>query len=143
MNDMKGAHFVAFGTEPRKHLKTHRTREAKVIANTQIKVEQRELFDKHLQEWVEDFASFLGLTGQVKALARTLIEMCCKNKFIHNQVKQTLKRCRTFGEVLPTLETTFPTCEIDLSVGEYIQKISRLPDRPTLNRVNELLGELD
>ena len=47
----------------------------------------------------------------MNAFVRTkhdVIENCCKNNFIRKQVKQTYKRCRTFGEILVTLETMFP-----------------------------------
>ena len=50
-----------------------------------------------------------------------LIMKGCKNKYVKEQVKQTLKRRQDFGESLMALEILFPMVESKLGMGEDIK----------------------
>ena len=89
------------------------------IAQANIQLELPEFDPKHLPEWAEDFAKSLLLTGQSHVDVATkcsLLKRSCKKKFLQNHLKQIVKTCLTWAEVLQRLEKTFPVYETDLSV---------------------------
>ena len=89
------------------------------IAQANIQLELPEFDPKNLPEWAEEFAEFLLLTGQSHVDVATkcsLPKHSCKEKFLGKQVKQIVKPCSTWVEVLQRLEKTFPVNETDLSV---------------------------
>ena len=89
------------------------------IAQANIQLELPEVDPKNLSEWAEEFAEFLLLTGQSHvdmATKCSLLKRSCKKKFLQKQVKQIVKTCSTWVEVLQRLEITFPVYETDLSV---------------------------
>ena len=62
-------------------------------------------------EWAEECAEFLLLTGQSHvdvATKSSLLKRSCKKKFLQKQVKEIVKTCSTWAEVLQRLEKTFP-----------------------------------
>ena len=78
-------------------------------ANTQLQLPE---FDpENLPECAEQFAEFLLLTGQSHVDVATkfsLLIRSCKRKIFQKQVKQIVKTCSTWAEVLQRLEKTFP-----------------------------------
>ena len=79
------------------------------IAQANIQLELPEFDPKNLPEWAEEFAEFLLLTGQSHVDVATkcsLLKRSCKKKFLQKQVKQILKTCSTWAEVLQRLEKT-------------------------------------
>ena len=81
------------------------------IAQANIQLELPEFDPKNLPEWAEEFAEFLLLTGQSHVDVATkcsLLKRSCKKKFLQKQVKQIVKTCSTWAEVLQRLEKTFP-----------------------------------
>ena len=73
------------------------------IAQTNIQLELPEFDPKNLPEWAEEFAEFLLLTGQSHvdlATICSLLKRSCKKKFMQKQVKQIVKTCSTWVEVL-------------------------------------------
>ena len=73
------------------------------IAQANIQVESPEFGLKNLPKWAEEFAEFLLLTGQshVDVVTKcSLLKRSCKKKFLQKQVKQIVKTCSTWAEVL-------------------------------------------
>ena len=76
------------------------------IAQANIQLELPEFDPKNLLEWAGEFAEFLLLTGQPHVDVATkcsLLKRSCKMKFFQKQVKQILKTCSTWAEVLQRL----------------------------------------
>ena len=72
-------------------------------AQANIQLEYLEFDPKNLPEWAEEFAAFLLLTGQSHVDVATicsLLKRSCKTKFLQKQVKQIVKTCSTWAEVL-------------------------------------------
>ena len=104
------------------------------IAKANIQLELPEFDPKNLPEWAEEFAEFLLLTGQSHVDVTTkcsLLKRSCKKKFLQKQVKQIVKTCSTWAEVLQRLEKTFPVYETDLSVRTQIEELPMLPKFPS------------
>ena len=75
----------------------------KPIAQANIELELPEFDPKNVPEWTEEFAEFLLLTGQSHVDVATkcsLLKRSCKKKFLQKQVKQIVKTCCTWAEVL-------------------------------------------
>ena len=116
------------------------------IAQANIQLESPEFDPKNLPEWAEEFAEFLLLTGQSHVDVATkcsLLKRSCKKKFLHEQVKQIVKTCSTWAEVLQRLEKTFPVFETDLSVRTQIEELPMLPEFPSAARVSEYVCDLE
>ena len=110
------------------------------IAQANIQLELPEVDPKNLPEWAEEFAEFLLLTGQSHVDVATkcsLLKRSCKKKFLQKQVKQIVKPCSTWAEVLLRLEKTFPVYETDLSVRTQIEELPMLPEFPSAARISE------
>ena len=115
-----------------------------VQANIHRKVPEFDL--KNVPEWAEEFAGFLLLTGQSHVEGATkcsLLERSCEKKILQKQVKQTVKTCSTWAEVLRRLEKTFPVYETDLSVRTQIEQLPMLPEFPSAARVSEYVCNLE
>ena len=81
------------------------------IAQANIQLQLLEFDPKNLPKWAEEFAEFLLLTGQSHvdmATKCSLLKLSCKKKFLQKQVKQIVKTCSTWAEVLQRLEKIFP-----------------------------------
>ena len=116
------------------------------IAQANIKLELPEFDPKNLFEWAEEFAEFLLLTGPSHVDVATkcsLLKRSCKKKFLQKQVKQIVKTCSTWVEVLQRLEKTFPVYETDLSVRTQIEELPMLPEFPSSARVSEYVCDLE
>ena len=116
------------------------------IAQANIQLELPEFDPKNLPEWAEEFAEFLLLTGQSHVDVATkcsLLKRSCKMKFLQKQVKQIVKTCSTWAEVLQTLEKTFRVCETDLSVRTQIEELPMLPEFPFAARASEYVCDLE
>ena len=116
------------------------------IAQANIQLELPEFDPKNLPEWAEEFAEFLLLTGQshVDVAAKcSLLKRSCKRKFLQKQVKQIVKTCSTWAEVLLRLEKTFPVYETDLSVRAQIEELPMLPEFPSAARISEYVCDLE
>ena len=116
------------------------------IVQANIQLELPEFDPKHLPEWAEEFAEFLLLIGQSHVDVATkcsLLERSCKKKFLQKQVKQIVKICSTWAEVLQRLEKTFPVYETDLSVRTQIDELPMLPEVPSAARVSEYVCDLE
>ena len=116
------------------------------IAQANIQLELPEFESKNLPEWAEEFAEFLLLTGQSHADVATkcsLLKRSCKKKFLQKQVKQIVKTCFTWAEVLQRLEKTFPVYETDLSVRTQIEELPMLPEFPSAARISEYVCDLE
>ena len=72
-----------------------------------------------------------------------LLKRSCKKKFLQKQVKQIVKTCSTWVEVLQRLEKTFPVYETDLSVRTQIEELPMLPEFPSAARVSEYVCDLE
>ena len=75
----------------------------KPIAQANIQLELPEFDPKHLPVWAEEFAGFFLLTGQSHVDVATkcsLLKRSCKKTFLQKQVKQIVKTCSTWAEVL-------------------------------------------
>ena len=108
------------------------------IAQANIQLELPEFDPKNLPEWAEEFAEFLLLTGGSHADVATkcsLLKRSCKKKFLQKRVKQIVKTCSTWAEVLQRLEKTFPVYETDLSVHTQIEELPMLPEFPPAARI--------
>ena len=116
------------------------------IAQAIIKLELPEFDPKNLPEWVEEFAEFLLLTGQSHVDVATkwsLLKRWCKKKLLQKQLKQIVKTCLTWAEVLQRLEKAFPVYETDLSVRTQIEELPMLPGFPSAARVSEYVCDLE
>ena len=110
------------------------------IAQANIQPELPELEPKNLPAWAEEFAEFLLLTGQSHVDVATkcsLLKRSCKNLFLQKQVKQIVKTCSTWAEVLQRREKTFLVYETDLSVRTQIEELRMLPGFTSAARVFE------
>ena len=115
------------------------------IAQANIQLELPEFDPNNLPEWAEEFAEFLLLTGQSHVDVATkcsLLERSCKKKFLQKQVKQIVKTCSTWAEVLQRLVKAFPVYETDLSVRTQIEELPMLPEFPSAARVSEYVCDL-
>ena len=116
------------------------------IAQANIQLELPEFDPKNLPEWAEEFAEFLLLTGQSHVEVATkcsLLKRSCKKKFLQKQVKQIVKTCSTWAQVLQRLEKTFPVYETDLSVRRQIEELPMLPRFPSAAPVSEYVCNLE
>ena len=116
------------------------------IAEANIQLELPEFDPKNLPEWAEEVAEFLLLTGQSHVDVATkcsLLKRSCKKKFLQKQVKQIVKTCSTWAEVLQRPEKTFPVYETDLSVRTQIEELPMLPEFPSASRVSEYVCDLE
>ena len=116
------------------------------LAQANIQLEPPEFDPKKLPEWAEKFAEFLLLTGQSHVDVATkcsLLKRSCKKKFLQKQVKQILKTCSTWVEVLQRLEKTFPVYETDLSVRTQIEQLPVLLEFPSAARLSEYAYDLE
>ena len=116
------------------------------IAQANIQLELPEFDPKNMPEWAEEFAEFLLLTGQSHmdvATKCSLLKRSCKKKFLKKQVKQIVKTCSTWAEVLLRLEKTFPVYETDLSVRTQIEELPMLPEFPSAARISEYVCDLE
>ena len=116
------------------------------IAQANIQLELPEFDPKNLPEWAEEFADFLLLTGQSHVDVATkcsLLKSSCKKKFLQKQVKQIVKTCSTWAEVLQRLEKTFPVYETDLSVRTQVEELPMLPEFLSAARVSEYVCDLE
>ena len=116
------------------------------IAQANIQLELPEFDPKNLPEWAEEFAEFLLLTGQSGVDVATkcsLLKRSCKKTFLQKQVKQIVKTCCTWAEVLLRLEKTFPVYETDLSVRTHIEELPIFPEFPSAARISEYVCDLE
>ena len=113
------------------------------IAQAKIQLELPEFDPKKLPEWAEEFAEFLLLTGQSHVDMATLLKRSCKKTFLQKPVKQIVKTCSTWVEVLQRLEKTFPVYETDLSVRTQVEELPMLPEFPSAARVSEYVCDLE
>ena len=91
-------------------------------------------------------AEFLLLTGQSHVDVATkcfLLKRSCKRKFLQKQVKQIVKTCSTWAEVLQRLEKTFRVYETDLSVRKQNEELPMLPEFPAAARLSEYVCDLE
>ena len=72
--------------------------------------------------------------------AETLMQ---KENFCKQQVKQIVKTCSTWAEVLLRLEKTFPVYETDLSVRTQIEELPMLLEFPSAARISEYVCDLE
>ena len=116
------------------------------IAQANIQLELPEFDPKNLPESAEECAEFLLLTGQSHVDVATkcsLLKRSGKKKGLQKQVKQIVKTCSTWVEVLQRLEKTFPVYETDLSVRIQIEELPMLPEFPSAARVSEYVCDLE
>ena len=88
---------------------------------------------------------FLLLTGQSHvdvATKRSLLKRSCKRKCLQKQVKQIVKTCSTWAEVLQRLEKTFQVSGTDLSVRTQMGELPMLPEVPSAARASEYVCDL-
>ena len=105
------------------------------IAQANIQLQLLVFDPKNLPGWAEEFAEFLLLTGQSHVDVATkcsLLKGSCKKKILQKQVKQIVKTCSTWAEVLET----------DLSVRTQIEELPMLPEFPSAVRVPEYVCDL-
>ena len=123
-----------------------RSQEAKAIATSKIVVNLPEFKGKDLSDFAEKFGRFLRMTSQPHASGRVkcdLLLQSCKTKYLETQVKQIVKKCATFADVLVALERQYPTYKTDLSIRAEIQNLAVVPSNPKPARVSELLADPD
>ena len=116
------------------------------IAQGNIQLELPEFDPRNLPEWAEEFAEFHLLTGQSHVDVATkcsLLKRSCKKKLLQKKVKQIVKTCSTWAEVLQRLEKTFPVYETDLSVRTQIEELPMLPEFPSAARISEYVFDLE
>ena len=104
------------------------------FAQANFQLELPDFDPKNLPEWAEEFAEFLLLTGQSHVDVATkcsLLKRSCKTKLFQKQVKQIVKTCSTWAQVLQRLEKTFRVYETDLSVRTQIEELPMLPEFPS------------
>ena len=73
----------------------------------------------------------------------SLLKRSCKKKLLQKQVKQIVKTCSTWAEVLLRLEKTFPVYETDLSVRTQIEELPMLPEFPSAARISQYVCDLE
>ena len=86
------------------------------------------------------------LTGQSHVDVATncfLLKRSYKEKFLQKQVKQIVKTCSTWAEVLQRLEKAFPVYETDLSVSTQVGELLMLPEFASAARVSEYVCDLE
>ena len=116
------------------------------IAQANIQLELPEFDPKNLPEWAEGFAEFLLLTGSSHVDVATkcsLLKRPRERKYLQKHVKQIVKTCSTWVEVLQRLGKTFPVFETDLSVRTQIEDLFMLPEFPSAARVSEYVCDLE
>ena len=116
------------------------------IAQANVQLELPEFDPKNLPEWADEFAEVLLVTGQSHvdvATKRSLLKPLCKKEFFQKQVKQIVKTCSTWAEVLQRLEKTFPVDETALSVRTQIEELPMLSEFPSAARVSEYVCDLE
>ena len=116
------------------------------IARGNIQIELPEFDPKNLPEWAENFTEFLLLTGQSHVDGATkcsLLKRSCKKKLLQKGVKQIVKTCSTWVEVLQRLKKAFPVYETDLSVRTKSEELPMLPEFPSAARVSEYVCDLE
>ena len=121
-------------------------RSGRPIAQENIQLELPEFDLENLPEWADEFAEFLLLTSQSHVDVATkcsLLKGSFKKRFLQKQVKQIVKTCSTWAEVLQRLEKTFLVYEPDLSVGTQIEELPMLPEFPSAARVSEYVYDLE
>ena len=64
-------------------------------------------------------------------------------KFLQKHLKQIVKTCSTWAEVLQRLEKTFPVYERDLSVRTQMELLPRLSEFPPTARISEYVCDLE
>ena len=62
--------------------------------------------------------------------------------FLQQQVKQIVKTCSTWAEVLQRLEKPLPVYETDLSLCTQIEELPMLPEFPSAAQVSEYVCHL-
>ena len=77
------------------------------------------------------------------AIKCSLLKHSCQRKILQKQVKQIVKTCSTWAEVLQRLEKTFPVYETDLSVRTGIEELPMLPEFLSAARVSEYVCDLE
>ena len=138
--------FLAGVPRPPSGLTPGSGKSGRPIAQANIQLELPEFDPKNLPEWGEEFAEFLLLTGQSHVDVATkcsLLKHSCKKKFLQKQVKQIVKTCSTWAEVLQRLEKTFPVYETDLSVRTQIEELPMLPEFPSAAPASEYVCDLE
>ena len=70
-------------------------------------------------------------------------EALMQKVFLHMQVKQIVKTCSTWAEVLQRLEKTFPVYQTDLSVRTQIEELPMPPELPSAALVSEYVCDLE
>ena len=86
------------------------------------------------------------LTGQSHVDVTTkcsLLKRSCEKKLLQKQVKQIVKTCSTWAEVLRRLEKTFPVYETDLSVRTHMEELPMLPELLSAARISEYVCDLE
>ena len=119
---------------------------SKPFAQANIQLELPDFDPKNLLEWAEEFAEFVLLTSQSHVDVATrcsLLRRSCKKKILQKQVKQIVKTCSTWAEVLQRLEKTFPVYETDLSVRTQIEELHMLAEFPSAVQVSEYVCDLE
>ena len=102
----------------------------KPIAQARIQLELPEFDPKNLPKWAEKFAQFLLLTRQSHVDVATecsLLKRSCKTKFLQNQVKQIVKTCSTWAEILQKFGENVPGLR---NRPQYLQTDSGAPYAP-------------
>ena len=118
----------------------------KPIAQANIQLELPVFDPRNLPEWAEELAECLLLTGQSHVDVATkcaLLKHSCKKKFWQKQLKQIVKACSTWAEVLQGLEKTFPVYKTDLSVRTQIEELPMLPEFLSAAQVSEYVCDLE
>ena len=72
-----------------------------------------------------------------------IVETLMRKEILQKQVKQIVKTCSTWVEVLQRLEKTFPVYETDLSVRTHIEELPVLPEFPSAAPVSEYVCDLE
>ena len=117
-----------------------------LLAGANIQLELPEFDPKNLPEWADELAEFLLLTGQSHvdvATKYSLLKRAGKKKFLQKRVKQIVKTCSTWAEVLQRIEKTLPVYDTDLSVRTQIEELPMLPEFPPAARVSEYVCDLE
>ena len=73
----------------------------------------------------------------------SLLKCWCKKKFLQKRVKQIVKTCSMWTEVLQRLEKAFPVYETDLSVRTQIDQLPMLPEFPSAAQICEYVCDLE